>query len=106
MIGQEINPGDYYNPITGYYTVPYNGIYQFHVHITAYSSSSNLDVYINVDGSYTGSHMDTWYEKKYRSATVLLDLQAGQLVSVMAGAAYGSASTLRSYFHGYMIAAN
>ena len=103
----EINPGGYYDPTTGYYTVSYDGIYQFHVQMAGYSSSDTLLIDIRVDGSAIGSHNDDFHHEGYRTATVLLELQAAQTVSVYrSGGALGSSNYLQSYFHGYMISSN
>ena len=101
----EINPGGHYNSSTGYYTVPYNGIYQFHVQMAAYSCPIFIHIY--VDGSNLGTHTDVYYHQDYQSATMLLDLQAGQTVHVYrAGGAYGCTNCLTSYFWGHMISAS
>ena len=73
----EINPGGHYNPSTGYYTVPYDGIYQFHVQMQSLTDPNAVFIHIHVDGSPSGSHVDTQYHDGYRFATVLLELQAG-----------------------------
>ena len=102
-----INPGGHYDNTTGYYTVPYDGIYQFHVQMQSYSSSYTIYIHIYVDGSTTGSHADSWSHDGYRSATVLLELEAGQVVSVYRyGGASGCSYCLHSYFSGYMISSN
>ena len=101
-----INPGGRYDSSTGYYIVPYDGIYQFHVQIQSYSPSHGVIIQIHVDGNVSGSHIDNEYHDGYRSATVLLELQAGQVVSVYGGSIQGDNSRLFSFFHGYMIAEN
>ena len=96
-----LNPGGHYNPSTGYYTVPYDGIYQFHVQMAAESTTSTVVINIKVHNSYTGSHVDTWCREYHTSATLLLDLQAGQTVSVhRETGAYGDPNYLLSYFWG------
>ena len=103
----QINHGGHYNNDTGIYTVPYDGIYQFHVQTPAYSSSGNVRIDIEVDGTAVGSHADPWVHDQYRSATVLLEIEAGQEVNVLrSGGAYGDTTYLRSYFSGYMISTN
>ena len=103
---EEINPGSYYNNQTGIYTVPYDGIYQFHA--SAQSDNDEvLNIQIHVDGSVTGSHSDGYNHENYRSATILLQLEAGQEVNVyQANGVYGSTSYLFTYFHGFMISAD
>ena len=92
-------------PDTGIYTVPYDGTYQFHTLVQ--SNDGNLVfIEIYVDGSITGSHDDNWSHEQYRSATVLLQLEAGQEVRVYQGnGVLGCSTCLRTYFHGYMIGA-
>ena len=97
-----INPGGYYNNQTGYYTVPYDGIYQFHAQVQA--SSSTVLIELRVDGGAVGSHADGPFHDGYRSATVLLQLEAGQEVNVFQkGGAFGYPIYLTTYFHGYMV---
>ena len=100
---EEINPGDYFNNQTGIYTVPCDGIYQFHA--SAQSNDDNvLNIQIHVDDSVTGSHSDGYNHENYRSATVLFQLEARQEVNVyQANGVYGNTIYLMTYFHGYMI---
>ena len=102
-----INHGGHYNPSTGEYTVPYDGIHHFHTQMQGDLSTDTIWLTIQVDGSESGSHRDAWLFEEYRSATVLLELQAGQAVNVyMNGGAEGSSTYLYTYFSGYMISAN
>ena len=101
-----INPGGHYNTSTGMYTAPYDGIYQFSVHL---QNSDYTMIEIYVDGSQSGSHNDNYgySDVYYRSTTLLLELRAGQTVHVgtgsSSGGALGSSSYLYSYFSGHQI---
>ena len=107
-----INPGGHYSTTTGKYTVPYDGIYQFAVHLQDDGGDTMIEMLID-DALSTIAHRDylTRPEIYYRSTTVLQELTAGQTVHVgcvdaNAGGAFGQTSHLRSYFSGYMISAN
>ena len=68
-----INHGGHYDPTTGIYTVPYDGMYQFHAQMT---DNALVAIRIYVDENDDESHADQYSHEGFRSATVILDLQA------------------------------
>ena len=74
--------GDNYNPSTGIYTVPYDGLYLIHARVL--SSAYNAAHWIKVDGAYatTSSQYDLDYQYQSASTSIVLHLVAEQEVAV------------------------
>ena len=99
-----INPGGHYDNTSGAYTAPYDGIYLIGVHLQATSTSGTIGFQIRIDG--TNYYADTWVVAEYKSATMIIQLEAGQAVDVMESGSStidGQSGLLRSYFFGHLI---
>ena len=74
--------GDNYNPSTGIYTVPYDGLYLIHARVL--SSAYNAAHWVKVDGVYaaTSSQYDLDYQYQSASTSIVLHLVAEQEVAV------------------------
>ena len=99
-----INPGGHYDNTSGAYTAPYDGVYLFGVHLQASATSGTIGFHVRVDG--TNYYANTWQYGEYKSATVIIQLEAGQVVNVNESSGTtidGEAGLLRSYFFGYLI---
>ena len=85
------NHGGHYDPSTGLYTAPYDGIYQLHAQMESNGSGNTVLIDFRVDGVAIGTHDDAYYQDQYRSVTLLIELLAGQTVEVYGyGGARGS----------------
>ena len=111
----KINLGDHYDPKTGIYTVPLNGIYEFYVQIESYLDSDNdWEIYVLVDDEtfaftrYDASGSSVSNENVSTSSTVLVHLSAGQGASVetTVDALFGSDSEMYSWFFGHLLRAD
>ncbi len=94
--------GNNYDPSTGIYTVPYNGLYLIQSHINGLDHSATH--YIKVDGEFTtySRGYDGDYIFEEASTTIVLHLQSGQEVGVDPGFSgrvdgYGPVA-IRTYF--------
>ena len=112
-----INPGEHYDPMTGIYTAPLDGIYEFTVQIESNLESDNdWGFWVNVDGedttftSHDASGSSSSNEWVSASSTLLVDLSAGQEVLVVTDldSMHGSSDDLImfSWFSGHLISAD
>ena len=79
---EEYDYGDNYDPSTGIYTVPLDGLYLIHARV--YGKNNDADHFIRVDGSivtYT-KRTDPDESFQHASTTIVLHLLAGQQVAV------------------------
>ena len=98
----DINPGGHYSPITGAYTVPYEGIYQFSVQLQSSASGNDVYIFVYLDGNQIFN--DGWFIDNYRSTTFLLELSTGQVVTVETSSGLnGDPVDLMSYFAGHLM---
>ena len=98
-----INPGGYYSPSTGAYTVPYSGLYQFTGHLRGAATVVN----IFIDGVRYYDGVD--FLGPYQAVSVTLELTEGQVVTMYANGdcgISGSTSYIYSFFTGHMISAH
>ena len=114
----KINPGNHYDPTTGIYTVPLDGIYEFYAQIESYVDSNNdWAFYIVVDDEditftrHEASGSENIDENVSSSSTLLLQLSTGQQVWVepfVLDGLYGtdSAGLMYSWFSGHLISAD
>ena len=107
--GVRFDPGNNYKKMTGAYTVPYNGYYQFS--ITARTRSQDYIQYrISVDGipvHYCWEHISNGSHGQ-TSCSMILKLYAGQKVQIQTTSstviqALGSNGELHSWFDGHML---
>ncbi len=98
---EEYDYGNNYNPSTGIYTVPYDGLYLIHARV--YSGDGDALHSINVDGdeiTYTREYDPDW-TLQAASTSITLHLLAGQEVGVdpwFTGAIIGDPSVMQSSF--------
>ncbi len=89
--------------ITGMYTVPSDGLYQFSIHLT---SNAYLQFTLYVNNERT--HYDLFLGDAYRGTTLLLELRAGDEVYVRAywgseSGILGDDTDLETYISGYRL---
>ena len=87
----QINSGGHYDPTTGIYTVPLNGIYEFYVQIESYQDTDNdwsFSVYVDGDEIAFTRHDASGSSQSGESVsaflTVLVHLSTGQETWVQA----------------------
>ena len=98
----DISLAGHYNPVTGEYTVPYDGIYQFSVQVQSSASSGRVYIFVYLNGSRI--FYDAWTAEYYRSTTFLQELSTSQVVTVYAASNLnGDPDELMSYFAGHLI---
>ena len=94
--------GDNYDPVTGIYTVPYNGLYLIHARV--YGWDNWADHYIRVDNdwvTFTRGADPSGYQFQATSTSIVLHLVAGQEVGVdpyFDGTIDGNAGYMRTSF--------
>ena len=99
-----INPGGHYDNTSGAYTAPYDGVYLIGVHLQDTSTSGTIGFQIRVDG--TNYYANTYQYGEYKSATMIIQLEASQVVTVTESGSStidGESGLLRSYFFGHLI---
>ena len=97
-----MNPGSHYNPATGEYTVPYDGIYQFSLQLQASGSTEPVFFDVYLDGNQFFN--DVYTTEVYRTTTFVLELSVGQVVTVRTNSDLnGHSDELMSYFAGHLI---
>ena len=103
-----INPGGHYDPTTGIYTVPQDGIYEFYVHILSGDETDERWAFSlavdDADVDYTLQIGDVDYlDYISDDSSEMLELSSGQQVSVILGSA--SNDVMFSWFSGRLIKA-
>ncbi len=103
---EEFDYGNNYNPATGVYTVPYDGIYLIHARV--HSAGGDARHIIMVDGDYVTNTYEYDSSDSYQSAStsVSLKLQSGQEVKIkpfFSGTIFGGTNIMYSSFGAYML---
>ncbi len=105
----EYDYGDNYNPSTGIYTIPYDGVYLIHARVYGYDMAAHH--VISVDGAwvtYTAEY-DDYYSNQSASTSVVLELRAGQEVTIYPGFSttiVGQSDYMRTSFGGTLLYPN
>ena len=98
---EEYDYGNNYNPATGEYTVPTDGLYL--VHARVYGGDNGASHYVKVDGvdvTYSQEY-DPSYQFQSVSTSIVLHLQSSQQVAVeptFSGTVRGHTSFMRTSF--------